>query len=60
MELYCILANSTTMYEILNVSGYSKIDNNPTLLSSLNISGRTIIGSEIYNYIDSVFEVSRN
>jgi hypothetical protein len=31
--------------------------NNATLLSSLNVSGRTIIGSDIYNYSDSSFEV---
>ena len=37
----------------LNVSG-------DTLLSSLNISGRTIIGSDIYNYSDSSFELNKN
>ena len=37
----------------LNVSGN-------TLLSSLNISGTTIIGSDIYNYSDSSFELNKN
>jgi hypothetical protein len=30
------------------------------MLSSLNISGRTIIGNDIYNYNDSVLELYKN
>jgi hypothetical protein len=27
---------------------------------SLNIAGRTVLGSDVYNYVDSVFEVYRH
>jgi hypothetical protein len=30
------------------------------MLSSLNISGRTIIGNDVYNYNDSVLELYKN
>ena len=42
------------------MSGYSTLHNNTTLLSSLNVSGRTIFGNNIYNYSDSVLEAYRN
>ena len=41
------------------MSGFSSF-NNTTMLSSLNISGRTIIGNDIYNYNDSVLELYKN
>ena len=36
------------------------MNNNTTLLSTLNVSGRTIFGNDIYNYSDSVLEAHRN
>ncbi len=44
----------------LNVNGTTLFSNNATCNSSLNIAGRTILGSDVYNCIDSIFEVSRN
>ena len=42
------------------MSGYSTLNNNTTLISSLNVSGRTIFGNDIYNYSDSVLEAHKN
>ncbi len=50
------LANNTTAFGALNVSGFTTSDN-ATLVSSLNVFGRIIIGSDIYDRSDSVFEV---
>ena len=36
------------------------LSNNTIFLSSLNVSGRTIIGSNIHNYNDSVVEHHKN
>ena len=57
-----IFSNLNTMLNInsLHVSGSSIFINNSTILSSLNVSGRTIIGSNIYNYSDSSLEVNKN
>ena len=56
---YSTLVNNTTLSSSLNVSGLTTLSNNTTL-ASLNISGRTVIGSDNYNYSDSLFEVSKN
>ena len=42
-----------------NISGYSPFNNNTTLLSSLNVSGRTFIAGDVYNYSDSLFEATK-
>ena len=42
-----------------NISGYSPFNNNTTLLSSLNVSGRTFIGGGVYNYSDPLFEAKK-
>ena len=57
-----IFTNLNTMLNInsLHVSGSSIFINNSTILSSLNVSGRTVIGSNIYNYSDSSLEVNKN
>ena len=46
-----------------NVSGMSRMiinNNNTSINTSLNVSGRTIFGTDIYNYSDSVLEAYRN
>ena len=45
---------NTTIPSILMVSG------NTSFNSGINITGRTIIGNDIYNYSDSVFETYKN
>jgi hypothetical protein len=44
----------------LNISGFTTLKNKVTSSSSLNVSGRTIIGNNNYNYSDSSFEVNNN
>lgn len=57
---FTILSNTTSIFGTLNISGYTNLSNNTTLLSSLNVSGRTTIGTDIYNYSDSVVEMYKN
>jgi hypothetical protein len=47
-------------YDRLNTSGYTTLNNNMTFLSSLNISGRTMIGNDKNNYSDSSLKVHKN
>jgi hypothetical protein len=45
---FTTLNNNSTLASSLNISGFTTLNNKVTL--SLNVSGRTIIGSDIYNY----------
>ena len=48
--------NNTTIAISLNVSGFATLNHKTTLLSPLNVSGRTSLGSNIYDYSDSIWK----